>query len=490
MNPRKLIPLVVVLVVLVVLVFLFGRKKPQNELRVEAGLTRLAPEDFLVSDVGRLEVFLGNKKDEKVLLEREDSRWRIRSYFNAPGDGEKVSALLDRLKNLEGEFRVSDASVLDDFDLAEEKAIHFSVYKKKSEEAWLHLLVGKDLPNGGFARLKGEDSVYVLAESLRREVGLVTDDPSKTPSQSHWVDKAIIAVNQENIERLSIVWPDRKAVFERRKKADLAAGEGTEGASAQKGAPTPQTVEWVAEDPPFPIKENGIDGIARALSGLTATDIIDPQDKEEKGLADPLFRCTVTLEQGGETTLVASRPDPREDGYMMVEGGDGTIFRVPGYTFQQVFKAGKDLFELPSFSFDKEAIQRVSLTWPQGTLVLEKTPSGEFKIRSGGLEGQELRQEKAKGIWDSLPRVSPVDFVQLDPDSDRGLKEAGHQVTIVMKNGERHGIALGQPARGMAGRYMRIDDDPRIFVMAAADVDRILPPIDQIFKNPVTGKGG
>jgi uncharacterized membrane protein len=49
MNPRKLIPLVVVLLVLVVLVLLFGRKKPREELRREAGLKRLAPEDFLIS---------------------------------------------------------------------------------------------------------------------------------------------------------------------------------------------------------------------------------------------------------------------------------------------------------------------------------------------------------------------------------------------------------------------------------------------------------
>lgn len=491
MNPRKLIPLAVVLLVLVVLVFLFGRKKPRDELRLEAGLKRLAPEDFLVSDVSRLEVFLGTKEDQKVILEKEASGWRVRSYFNAPGDGEKVSTLLEKLKNLEGEFRVSEESVLGDFDLTEEKAIHFSIYKKGNEHAWLRLLVGKSLPNGGFVRLKGENSIYVVDKDLRRESGFLTHDPSKTPSQSRWVNKTIVDIKKEDVEKLSIMWPDRKAVFEKRIKTDSAPEETAKTASPGKKPPPPKGFEWIAGDPlgPFPTKGKGVDGILDALAGLSAADIIDPKEKKERGLDAPRFQCRIALKQGGKKILIGSHPNPLEDGYMMVQGGDGTLFQVSRYTFQRIFKKGADLFELPSFSVDKSAIKEISLSWPnEKRLLLRKTASGEFRTISGDLQGKKLSQERAKKIWNSLQRISPADFVQIHPEIDRGLGEPRYRATIILNNAKYHVIAVGDEAGGVAGRYMRIDDDPQIFVMAKADFDGIFPPIDQLLKNQTSDK--
>ncbi len=492
MNPRKLIPLAVVLLVLVVLVFLFGRKKPRDDLRLEAGLKRLAPEDFLVSDVGRLEVFLGTKEDQKVILEKEASGWRVRSYFNAPGDGEKVSTLLEKLKNLEGEFRVSEESVLGDFDLTEEKALHFSLYREGNEQAWLRLLVGKSLPNGGFVRLKGENSIYVVDKDLRREIGLVAHDSSKAPSQSPWVNKIITELRKEDVERLSIMWPDRKAVFEKRIKTDSGPEERAETASPGKKPPPPKGFEWIAGDPlnPFPIKGKGVDGILDALAGLTAVDIIDPKEIKERGLDAPRFQCRIALKQRGEKILIASHPDPLQDGYMMVQGGDETLFRVSRHTFQGVFKKGADLFELPSFSVDKAAMKEISLSWSnKKRLLLQKTGSGELRTISGDFQGKKLSQERAKKIWDSLTRISPADFVQLHPEIDRGLGEPRYRATVTLNDGRRRVVTFGDEARGVAGRYMRIDDDPQIFVMAKADFDGIFPPIDQLFENRPTDKG-
>ncbi len=484
-------PLLGVLLLLVILAFLFGRKKPQDELALEVGLRRLAPEDFLASDVGRLEIFLGGKEDQKVILESEDSKWRVTSYFNAPGDGEKISSLLEDLKNLEGEFRVTEESVLGDFDLTEQGAVHFSVYKKGSEQAWLHLLVGKSLPKGGFVRLKGEDSIYVIDKDFRREMGLAAHDPSKTPGQSRWVNKRIMELKKEDVERLSIIWPDRRAVFEKRVKADSKPEEKTGKAGIQKDFPPPKRHEWVVADPPgpFPIKGQGVDGILETLKRLTAVDIIDPKEKKERGLDAPPFQCRIALKGGEEKTLIASHPDPVQDGYMMVEGGDGTLFRVSRYTFQGVFKKGADLFELPSFSADRAAIREIALRWPKKTLLLRATPSGVFEVASGSPEGKSLNQNSAKRIWESLSKLSPADFVQLHPEIERGLREPPYRATITLNNGGRHVIALGDEARGVAGRYMKIDADPQIFVMAKADFDRIFPPINQLFENLPADQG-
>ena len=491
MNPRKLIPLVVVLAVLVVLALMVTRKKSEDQLQLEAGLRRLAPEDFLLSDVGRLEIFLGSKEEQKIVLQREASGWRVQSHFNTRADDEKVSNLLEDLKALEGEFRVDEESVLEDFGLTGKTAIHLVLFKKESEQAWFRLLVGKSLPNGGFVRLGGENAIYVLDRDLRREFGLFTEEASKAPGQSHWINTTIMALNTEEVEKLTITWPDRKAVFEKRVKPEIETEETTEGTTPQKTAPSPDEVEWVTKDPPspFPIKAKGVNEILNTLSRLTADDVVDPKEKEEKGLDEPPFRCTVTLTEGEENTLIASHPDPLDEGYMMVEGEDRTIFRVARYTFEGVFKKGGDLFELPALPIEKKAIQRLSLTWPDKTLVLQKTASGEFEASSGQPKERELIQNKVKTIWDSLPRISPADFVQLHPERDRGLKDPSHQATIMLDNGKHHVISLGDEARGVAGRYMRIDEDPQIFVMAKADFDRIFPPFDQLFEIPAADEG-
>jgi hypothetical protein len=487
MNPRKLIPLVVVLLVLVVLVLLFGRKKPQEELRLEAGFTRLAPKDFLASDIDRLEIFLGSQKNQKVKLQREASGWRVKSYHNGPGNAEKVSGLLEKLKTLEGEFRVSEKSVHKDFDLTEETAVHVSAYKPDTPEPWFHLLVGKSLPNGGFVRIQGEDAVYVIDTNLRGEFGLLAGDPSKTPEQLPWIDRKIIAVRKEDVERLSITWPDRKTVFVKQAKADSASEAPTEETSQGKKATTADELEWVAEDPPapFPLKKTAVDQVLDALVQLMAEDIVDPEEKEEKGLDEPSFRCTLGLGQE-QRTLIASHPDPLQEGYMMVEGGDGTLFKLSRYWFEQVFKKGGDLFELPALTIDKQAIRRISLTWPERTIVFGKKASGEVTILSGSSKEEKLRQEKATSLWDSLARIAPADFSTLHPERDRGLEKPRFRALIKLKTGKGHVITLGDEARGVAGRYMKIDDDPHIYVIAKSDLDRIFPPMDQLFEQPAS----
>ena len=55
--------------------------------------------------------------------------------------------------------------------------------------------------------------------------------------------------------------------------------------------------------------------------------------------------------------------------------------------------------------------------------------------------------------------------------------------------GSRLTGAFGDEARDLAGRYMRIGDDPEIFIMAKVDFDRIFPPIDRLFENPATDEG-
>ncbi|MBW2120509.1 MAG: DUF4340 domain-containing protein [Deltaproteobacteria bacterium] len=477
MNPRKLVPLVFLLGILVILAFVFGRREPKKELGQEAGFVPLAPPGFVAGQVGRLEVYRGGRKEKGVLIEKEASGWRVKSYFNGPGDGERVSLLLKELGTLEGEFRVSDPSVLGDFDLTEDKAVHLVLYRQGSGKPWWHLLLGKSLPNGEFVRQQGEDPVYLIDRNLRRDLGFFGEDARRGVEQTRWVDKTILEFKEEEVHRLSMEWPDRKCIFERRKKGGPSPGGAEGGGGPQEGAGAREGFEWVVagRPGPFPLKEKVVGEILAALSRLRAVDIVDPKEKEEKGLDAPPFRCTIAFAGGGTKTLVASHPDPLQDGYMVIEGGDGTVYRVSRYTFDRVFRKGADLFEIPSFSIDGESIRTVSLSSPEKTLVLEKTGGGEFRVLRGSVEGGQDLNKRGEVIWETLDGLSPADFVEALPEADRGLEAPPYQVTVSMKGGKRHVLSFGKRALGLPGRYMKIDDNPTIFVIGKADLDRLFP---------------
>jgi hypothetical protein len=486
MSPRKLIPLVIVLIVLVVLVVLLGRKKEEPELSQEAGLTRLAPEGFLISDVDRLEVFLGSKQDESVRLEKDEAGWRVRSYFNAPGDGEKVSTLLETVRNLEGEFRSSEESVLEDFNLTEDQAVHLSVYKKGDEKPWLSLLVGKNLPNGGFVRRSGEETVYVIDHNLRRDFGLETDDSEARPEPLVWVKKTILEIKKEDVTRLAMAWPDREVVFEKKETSESVSDvRATE--EDVEGSATPR---WVAvgSTGAFSLKEKGVDQILQALEKLTAVDIVDPEEKGAKGLEDPPFRCLIGFIQGEEKTLIGSHPDLEQDGYMMVEGEGKTLFRISRGNFEGVFRKGADLFELPAFAVDEQSLQGMVLDRPDGSLVLSKTPEGDIFGLSKEPTPKRIRQDRAQEMWESLVRISPIDYVA-HPQIGAEFDEPTHTATLVMATGNSHVIFFGKPSRNLAGRHMRIDADTQVFVLGKTDFDRVFPSLDEIFETEAATTG-
>jgi hypothetical protein len=455
------------------------------DLEKEYGLKALAPERFLVSDVAKVELYRGSKEGEKVVLARDAEGWKVVSAYGAPGKKDDVDEFIRNLEDLAGEYRSDEASVLGDYQLADEQAIHVAAYKVGSEEVWFHLLVGKEEGQGrSFVRREGEDTVYTVNVNLASEMGLWGDDLDKVPESSHWVDKIVVDMEKDEIDRLAIETPDRSFVFEKREKKaedkDEKDGEkeGVEDENKEKEH------EWAVAQggPGGAFKQSGIDSLLRALDKYEASDVVDPAKKKEYGLDKPGFRCTVRVAGDKETVLVASRKKPGEDAHLMVEGRD-VVYKVADWKFNQVFSKGKDLFELKGLDEDEKSIQRLALAYPSAKLELVRK-DGKWSVSSPstGLEFKENEGEdaaKAAGDW------TPEDYADGEDLARYGLDRPERTVTFALDDGKEHTIAIGAEARGVEGRYVLLDGGKRVLVVGKRKFEDMMPEPKELFEMDV-----
>lgn len=488
MSKKQFIALAVMagLLLIVILVQKLSARRP--DLEREMGLVALAPEGFLASDAARIEVYRGSTKDEKVALSREKEGWLVRSRFDAPAKKDKVDEFLKKLKGLEGEYRSDEAEVVADYGLTDEAALHIAVYKTDQKEdekdPWYHILVGKKEKHGSsFVRASGKDTVYTVDVDLASELGLWGDE-EKAPESSEWVDKTVIDLDKDKIERVALTTPDRSVSFERREKKK--EGEGAEDKGGED-KDRKKEYEWVVASggPGTEFKQSGLDDILDKLDSYEASGVEDPEKKKEFGLDEPGYRCEVGIEVGRKKVLVAAREKPGSDGYMIVEGGP-IVYRVDSWKFKQVFKDAGDLFELKGPGADKDKVKSVTLAYPEVTveLVKEKEEDGDDKKWKMAKPdtGLKLKDWKPKDVARDLAGWKPDDYAAGGDAASYGLKDPKRRATFVMEDGKKHTIAFGAEAKGVEGWYALLDEGRQVWVSGKYDTESIFPKLKDFFE--------
>ena len=476
------------LLLLVIGVKKLARTTPDIE--KEMGLVALAPEGFLASDAARIEMYRGSKPEEKVALHRDKERWLVESRFDAPAKKDKVDEFLKKLKGLEGEFRSDEKEVIADYGLTDESAIHLAVYKtgqegREGKEPWYHLLVGKKEKYGSsFVRAAGKNTVYTVDVNFASELGLWGDDEEKPPESSEWVDKTVIDLDKDKIERIALKTPDRSVVFERREKKDKKEGEKKEG---RGHGDKRKEYEWVVASggPGTEFKQSGLDDLLGKLDSYEASGVEDPAKKKEFGLEDPGYRCEIGLEGGKKKVILAARKKPGEDGYLTLEG-NAIVYKVEDWKFRHVFKEAGDLFELKGLDADKDKVKGVTLAYPGVTveLVKEKEKDGDDKKWKMAKPdtGLKLKDWKPKDVARELAEWKPADYAVGGDAASYGLASPERRATFVMEDGKKHTIAFGAGAKGVDGTYALLDDGKQVWVSGKRDTESIFPKHKDFFE--------
>jgi len=519
MKPKSLILPLIILAVLAGLVVWKQQNQKVETILEQTGLVRLMPEGISKSDVAKLELYAGEKPDEKLTLayDADADKWRVASHFNAPVKKETIDEYLEAIVGLKGEPRTMGASDdnLATFEITGEKAFHVTGYKKDGAEPLFHLLVGKSPGfKSVFIRKDGSNDIFVEETDLRQKAGIYGTPPpmpgmpkqeeekkeAQKPEPGTWLDKDIVKIDTAKVTKVALTMPDKALVFEKHEKPKAPeaapaapvpeAAPAVEAAPAPAGsseaetpaisvtpadgmapaaAPAAPEFEWVLASggPGGAHKQSGFDSLLQKLSLLTATDIVDPSKKAEYGLETPAYVLVVTVEGQPEIRIEAGRPNPAEDGYVRVASGkEDIVYKVNKYTFEQIFPKGTELFDLAGLTVDKNTIDAVEINQPEGRVVLAKNGDSLSVVAPAcDLTPQTATLDT---LATALSAWKPVDYA----DAALNLGEPVRTVTFTGA-GQSHSLKVYGDSKHIEGAYARLDDGGAVLVMSRADIGKV-----------------
>jgi len=487
MKVKNLIPLVLVLVVLVAVAVYKKSTVETPSIIEQTGLVALLPDGLSKSDITKLELYTGGLPEEEnrlvLAFDADKDMWRVSSHFNAPVKQDVIDKYLKDLVELKGEVREQNApeSAIAEYDLTEDKAFHVCGFKKDGTEPFFHVLVGKaPSQQTVFLRKEGSNDVFVENTNLKQQAGIygnASDENAepKAPEATMWLDKKIIELDTEKITKVDLALPDKSLVFEKHEKPKPTEEKEDEEEPAEETEPE---YEWVLASggPGTPAKPNKIEDLIKKFGSLNASDVMDPNKKDEWGLASPAYTCVISMDGQDDVRIEAARPDPSKDGYLRVATAtEDFVYSLSKYTFEQIFPKGTDMFDLKGLTLDKKNIERIELTQAEGNVVIGKgSPSFSLLAPEAPLEPQ---TNTIDTIATTLASWKPADYAKDDP----GLGEST-RMAIITAGGTVHTLKVYGDSKHIDGVYVRLDNESPLLVMSRADLGKIFANPKDLYK--------
>lgn len=477
---KKLIPLLIIVVLLAV-GSIIKKQSMQRQFNLveEIGATTILPENFLISDVSKIDLYLGSKADQKVTLVKENNEWLIPTSFQAPGDKNAIEKFLDTLKNMLGEKRNAPKDFLSDFNLQDSEAVHIELTRNNTKDV-SHILVGKKDGNKAcFIRMHDSDNIYRIGQDLREAMGIWGND--KAPEHIQWLYKKIVKLNKDDLKQIKITYPQKSFTFshEKREKETKDAEKETKDSNKDE-------YYWALKEGGatlnFAIAE--LESLIDTIIDLDGTDVLDPKKKAEFGLDKPNYSLEITLNNGTTKILYAVKAE--KEGYCYLNTNENLVYKLDNWTFNsRLFKKGSKYFVLPSMTLDHHSIKNIQYTLPQGEFLLNRIAFGEpSKERVSWVlqkpEGKYIPQtENLNTAMGHLSRLQAEDYIDEKSLEQFNLQHPHYALHITMKDDTTHTIKASIQNDTY---YLVLDDQMPIVTLQATDFTKIFPKFEDMFK--------
>ena len=471
---KKLIPLLAIAVILVLAVAIkVNQGREEEDIITQMQMKKLLPGDFTLPEVTKIEVYAGNKANEKVVLTKLQRNWKLASAYQAPADKVIVEKFLVELDKLYGELRSENSEQLDKFAIGQEQALHLKFYK--GEKLLTHLLVGKKVEQtrgkGCFVRYVEKPNIYFVSKDLHSQVGIWSDDGSKAPENSHWLEKYLLKIDKSQIAALQLHYPDKKIAFARKKE---------KGKLSDKWELTSTKISKK-------FKESEVNNLVTACSEIKIRDVVDPKQKEKWGLADPKFRLQLTMTDGKKIEMLAGRPDLDQDGYVYLNANPNLVYKMPSWQFgYELFRQGSKFFDLPKLVVGKDQVKELELLTPSGRLLFVrldkkgKDESADWQLREPKVDLQ-LKKDAVSGIINKLSNLDMEDYTDQTDLAALALAQPQYRLRVKMKDDSEQIINAGNPAQAMKGRYVTFAQNKLIGVIPHYDFTGLFPEFAKLF---------
>lgn len=392
--------------------------------------------------------------EESFSLDKQNDLWKII-------DGEKAKADAGEIKNflkLVDKFKVKKFLHEKPDSLAPyglDKPSARLTLKTGKEDGPLTLLVGgKKEDEGYYGKIKNAQNIVLLGNQLVKTL---------TKKAVDFMPKTLLDFKQENVSKIHLKTGGEQIVLARNKESDWKIIKPIE-ASADLS-----TVNSLL----FDLK-------AARLQEFVKTSVNKPElfglDSAEKVL-------TVDFEEGESWTLELGNQSGDGQNYFGRRAGEASIFTLSLDTADKIFRSLHDLKDKKLLNFDKDAVEKISLEYPDKIFELQKSDEDwnltkPEKVKTvQGFIGKDI-------LWSlsSLEYESVVEPALADEDS--GLSQPTVAVSVWTGNDSKVAgrVIVGKKVENEAQYFARVEGDPNLYRIKARLFES-LPKDVQKFKN-------
>ena len=263
---------------------------------------------------------LGRERVARISIEREDrpgqagvmvldeGGWLLSSRDDAPVSDDRVDRLLEAVDGLVGEVRADDPSLLPEFMLAGDGAIHLRFDDAEGDEL-VRLVVGKRGPrsNRSFVRPEGDDRAWLGHAGLHGALG-IHGHGDRPLDVDFFLDLHLFGVEAEAVR--------------------CVRAEGAEVWGVERDGPE-ASWRWTGRDDGTAPDERAAVGRAYSVARARATALVGRGGDSRHGLEMPHGRLEVCAPEGTRTLRIGATAPPedgethaRDERFVAMEGSE------------------------------------------------------------------------------------------------------------------------------------------------------------------------
>jgi hypothetical protein len=496
MRKNTVVAIIVVIVALVAVRAIQEINKNRQKAPPGGEFAKILPEGMRAADIQKIEIYRGDKRDQKITLERTKDGWGLPSRFNSKGNEKSVTDLLDDMKKLTGEVRTKKASLHKDFGITADKAVHIALYDKKGK-LYQDLLLGKkgERYSEGFVRLASSDKVYLADKNLLTNLGIYGD--TDEPDAKKWLDLKIIDKKKEDVAKLVLDMPGKQVVIERqeKKKEEEKPEEAEKPDETQpKKEEEKKEYEWVLTSPKtdFKPKDTAINSLVSSISQFNGEDVADPAKMNEYGFDTPTYTATVTMADNTIQTLLVGKKTEKDDKRYARLKDTNTIYVLPQYTVTGVFKKMRDLLEMTVWDLKKEDVASINLFQPEYEILLEHRVKKESETKEKKEERDyewvlvkpetrfKLEEFRVTNILSRLIKPMPDDMFLTTDLQAYGLDSPQYKAVMKMSDGSTHTLLFGKKLEEGDDRYVAFEGKDNVYTISKYNLETIFSKLPRL----------
>jgi len=387
-------------------------------------------------------------------LNKQDERWEIVDGKRTKADGDEINRFLRLVRKFKvKKFLHENPDALAPYGL--DTPLARLTLETGKEGGSLTLLVGNELENQGYyGKVKSADNVVLFGFQLVRTL-------SKKPVD--FMPKTLLEFRQENVSQIHLKTGDEKILLARNEKGGW------------------KIIKPIQADADL----STVNSLLFDLKAARVKEFISTSKNKPELFGLDSLKKVLTVDFKDETSWALELGHQTRDGenYFGRRAGEASIFTLSSDTTGNLFRSLHDLKNKKLLNFKKDAVQKISLEYPDKTFVLEKSDENwsltkPEKIKTiQGFIGKDI-------LW-SLNGLEYESIVEpAIADKDSGLSQPTVAVTVwTGKDLKMAGqVIVGKKVENKPEYYARVDGSPNLYRIKARLLES-LPKDAQKFKS-------